>query len=166
MAETEARVKRRISSAGRWNNQCGFSYAIVLVAVVVVTIAAQVVTPAASRLVRSEKEQELLFRGQAYLKAIESYHQSVPGSPAYPRYLSDLEKDPRFLLKRHIRQLYSEPFAGEWRLLVNSDGTIIGVASSSMDAPIKTDNFPMELSAFTATEHYADWEFIYTPSTD
>lgn len=157
-------MTRRISSAGKWNEQRGFSYVIVLVAIVVVTISAQVVTPAVSRIIRSDKEQELLFRGQAYLKAIESYYRSVPQNPAYPRHLSDLEKDPRFLLKRHIRQLYSEPFAEEWRLLTNSDGKIVGVASSSLHTPIKSDNFPIEFSAFTATEHYADWEFIYTPS--
>jgi type II secretory pathway pseudopilin PulG len=135
----------------------------VLVAIVVVSIAAQVASLPLSRIMRNDKEQELLFRGQAYMQAIESYYRSVPGNPAYPRYLSDLEKDPRFLRKTHIRQLYSEPVEGEWRVLRNGDGGIIGVASSSLKAPLKTDNFPVKLNIFTGAERYADWEFLYLP---
>lgn len=158
-------TKRKTLSAGRRSEQQGFSYVIVLVAIVVISIAAQVITPTASRIARSEKEQELLFRGEAYLQAIASYYQAVPERPAYPRYLSDLEKDPRFLLKRHIRMLYDEPFTKEWRVLRDGDGGIIGIASSSQDAPLKTDNFPKELNSFVGAERYSDWEFIYSPST-
>lgn len=158
-------AKLKTSSAGRWSEQQGFSYVIVLVAIVVVSIAAQVITPKASRIVHSEKEQELLFRGKAYLQAIASYYQAMPERPAYPRYLSDLEKDPRFLLKRHIRRLYDDPFTKEWRVLRNGDGGIVGIASSSQEAPLKIDNFPKELNSFAGAERYSDWEFIYSPST-
>lgn len=157
-------MRKPILSAGKWSEQNGFSYVMVLVVVIVVSIAAQVVSLPLSRITRSEKERELLFRGQAYLQAIKSYYQTVPGNPAYPRFLSDLEKDPRFLLKRHIRQLYVEPFTGEWILLRNSYGGIVGVASSSMEAPLKIENFPSQLNTFAGAERYADWEFIYMPS--
>lgn len=137
----------------------------VLIALIVVSISAQVASLSVSRIRRSDNEQELLFRGQAYLQAIESYHEAVPGSPAYPGYLTDLEKDPRFLHKRHIRQLYEEPLTGAWRVLRNSSGGIIGVASSSLDKPLKTDNFPIKLNAFSGMERYSDWEFIYSPQS-
>ncbi len=158
-------MRRKISSVGRWSENYGFSYVMVLVVLVVVSIAAQVATIPVSRITRSDKEKELLFRGQAYLKAIESYYFSIPDKPAYPHYLTELEKDPRFLHRRHIRRLYSEPFAEKWRVLRNSNGEIIGVASSSEMKPLKMDNFPMGLNAFTGAERYSEWEFVYIPGT-
>lgn len=158
-------MKRQISSTGKSSKEGGFSFVIVLVLLVVVSITAQIAAMSSSRLTRSDKEKELLFRGSAYLNAIESYYLSIPENPAYPRYLTDLVKDPRFLHKRHIRQLYSEPFVGEWNVLRNSAGAIIGVASSSQKSPLKIDNFPSEFNAFIGAENYSDWEFIYIPTS-
>lgn len=153
----------RTSLAGKMTKENGFSYIIVLASIIIVSISVQVATELNSRITRSEKETQLLFRGAAYLQAIASYHNAVPERPAYPQQLSDLEKDPRFLLKRHIRQLYPEPFAGEWRLLRDKGGGIIGVASPSHEAPLKVSNFAGKFVEFSNAKSYSDWEFIHIP---
>jgi hypothetical protein len=116
-----------------------------------------------SQLVLREKESELLFRGEAYRQAIASYYYAIPSRPELPRRLADLEKDPRFLLKRHIRHLYPEPMAGEWRLLTDGQGRVVGVASTSAQMPLKTANFPMQFSEFEAAAQYSEWRFVFQP---
>ncbi|MGJ4748980.1 type II secretion system protein, partial [Leptospira sp. SA-E8] len=63
-----------------------------LVALVLIGIFAGVASRVTARIVQSDREAELLFRGQAYRAAIASY-QAVDGS--YPRSLGNLPKDPR-----------------------------------------------------------------------
>ncbi len=155
---------RRTSSTGKLIKPQGFTYVIVLVTIVIVSIMAQVTTTFTSRIVKADKELELLFRGQAYVEAIASYYSAQPKQPIYPRYLSELESDSRFLKKRHIRRLYPEPFANNWQLLRNAEGGIIGVASSSAAPPLKVANFPKGLEFFSGSEHYHQWQFLYLPS--
>lgn len=67
-----------------------------------------------------ERERELIFRGQAIVRAIESYAAATPGRPAYPQSLQDLVEDRRSLRPRHhLRQRYADPFTGEpdWELI-------------------------------------------------
>jgi len=102
----------------------------VLVAVVVVGILAEAATLLTSRMTQADREQELLFRGLAYKKAVESYYRA---GGSYPRALDDLLKDPRTPgVRRHIRALYPDPFARsdkkEWTLIRAADGGITGVA--------------------------------------
>jgi len=156
---------RRTFSTGKLTKVDGFTYVMVLVAVVVVSIMAQVATILTSRIIVSDKESELLFRGQAYVSAISSYYYALPAQPTYPRFLSELESDSRFLHKRHIRQLYPDPFGNEWQLIRNGEGKIIGVASRSTQQPSKISNFPEGLEAFQDAEQYRQWQFLYLPNT-
>ncbi len=80
----------------------GFSYAMVLAAVVIVGIVVEAARVTTWRIVRADREAELLFRGQAYRNAIASFYQS---NGAFPRSLEDLPIDPRSASKRHIRAL-------------------------------------------------------------
>jgi hypothetical protein len=136
---------------------------VVLVAVVVMTVAAQVATTLSSQLVRRETEEELLFRGMAYRDAIGSYYAAVPERPEYPRSLSDLLSDPRFPQRRHIRQLYADPTGGEWRLILTERGRVMGVASAAAHLPVKKAHFPKAVAHFTQTERLNEWEFLYVP---
>lgn len=135
----------------------------VLLTLVVISISVQVMQVLNSSVVQRENESELLFRGEAYIQAIASYYHAIPGRPEYPRRLADLEKDPRFLFKRHIRTLYGEPISGEWRLLTNAEGRVVGVASSSASRPLKSGNFSERFSEFSDAQHYHDWQFIFRP---
>ena len=139
----------------------------VLVAVVIVAILANIGYELTSYLVKHDREEELLFRGTAYVNAIQSYYLSNPPGtvPTYPRNLTDLLSDPRYIHKRHIRVLYPDPMGGDWNLVRSPDGGISGVVSQSKEKPLKNDNFPFRFSSFAGTEHYSDWTFFFDPAT-
>lgn len=52
---------------------------------------------------------------------------------------------------------------GEWGLIVNASGNIVGVASKSNKQPIKKAGFTKSLSHFEDAETYEDWLFVYDP---
>lgn len=119
-------------------HQRGFTYLILLAAVVVLGILAGVASTLHSYETRSEKEQELLFRGNAYRNAIRSYYQSGKTIKIFPRTLEDLIKDPRYVQRRHIRRLYKDPVADDdWEVIRNGHGGILGVFSKSQKEPMK-----------------------------
>ena len=139
----------------------------VLAAVVVVGILADAAVGLSSHVARANREAELLFRGQAYQRAIQNYYMAGQSTKAYPRRLDDLAKDPRFPNRRYIRALYPDPMAnggkGEWLLIRAADGGISGVASTSTEEPFKKTNFPKGLEKFYQAKSYTDWVFEYVP---
>lgn len=144
------------------NSQHGFTYAVVLVAIIVIGIAAEATYLSTTRIAQAEREAELLFRGQAYQRAIAGYYKA---NRAYPKTLEDLIKDPRTPSKRYIRTLYTDPISKEekpdWLLIRSSDGGISGVASRSKDKPLKTANFPLNFEKFAESKSYSEWIFEY-----
>jgi type II secretory pathway pseudopilin PulG len=147
----------------------GFSYALVLAAVVILGIVAEAAHLTTWRLLKADREQELLFRGNAYRRAIQSYYEAGTAIKQYPRSLDDLLKDPRTASgKRHIRALYRDPMnkdeKAEWTLIRAADGGISGVASQSKDEPLKQANFPKDFEKFAGAKSYADWVFEHQPS--
>jgi type II secretory pathway pseudopilin PulG len=157
----------RTSPAGKTaSSQKGFTYAAVLAAVVIVGIAGELTYLSTVRIVQGDREAELLFRGQAYYRAIASYYKA---NGSYPRSLEDLLVDPDSPSMRHIRALYQDPMAKEagqdWLLIPSSDGGIGGVASRSTDRPFKTANFPVAFSKFDGAQSYSEWVFEYAPAT-
>lgn len=164
-------MKTRTLPVGRPATSGGFTFVIVLAAVVVLSIGAQVAIPLASRVAQAEREQELLFRGMAYRRAIASYYEAgaktVSGRKTYPSRVDDLLKDPRFAHRRHLRQPYAHPLdEREWVLLRGADGGIVGVASPSDRRPLKQAEFEPELETFENAESYRQWEFVYQPTAD
>ena len=158
------------STAGKTPNsrarQRGFTYAMVLVAIVLVGLFAGLANLTTTRIVQADREAELLFRGQAYRNAIARYH-ALAGR--YPRTLQDLLQDPRLAQRTHLRALYPDPMAepaeraleGGWRLLRARDGGIAGVASKSRQEPLKKAHFPPGLDKFEAARTYEEWLFEY-----
>lgn len=147
----------------RTKSQGGYAYIMALVAAAVMAVLAAVTAEYASHVQRRAREEELLFRGQAYRQAIQSYALAGPVK-AFPRRLEDLLQDPRFAaIKRHLRALYPDPFSadGTWRLVMGPGGGIQGVASQGQDKPIKQANFPLALKSFESSQHYSDWIFLY-----
>lgn len=150
------------------NSEVGFTYVMVLVAIIVMGIFAEVATFYASRLRQMDREAELLFRGTAYLNAIKSYYESGRPIKTYPRSLNDLVKDPRMAHKIHLRTLYPDPFGKKedgWKLLHARDGGISGVSSKSAGTPIKTGNFQHGYEKFEDATSYADWVFEFVPAS-
>ncbi len=163
MALKAEKGKTVISTVGKQNkSQHGFTYILVMVALVVIAILAEMATVSNQYRIKRDKEAELLFRGQAYMRAIESYYHAKKELKIYPKNLEDLLNDPRFAHKRHIRRLYTDPLTEEdWQLVRAPDGGIAGVVSSSRDMPLKQSNFPKQLKQFTGAEQYSDWTFEY-----
>lgn len=166
---TSTAGKPRARASGK--RQRGFTYAMVLVAIVVVGILAGVANVATARVVQADREDELLFRGMAYRSAIQRYY-AVAGR--YPRTLDELLKDSRFAQRPYLRTRYPDPMAdraqgsgsdesGGWQLVRSGDGGIAGVASRSKRAPLKKANFPPGFESFDGAQSYAEWVFEYSP---
>ena len=114
---------------------------------------------------KREREKELLFVGDQYRRAIESYWRRGPGRvKTLPPSLDVLLSDDRFPTPvRHLRKLYSDPITGEDFALVRLANGIAGVQSSSKDAPLKTTNFPQRYRQFEAATSYEQWQFAFVP---
>lgn len=151
---------------GRDITQRGFTYVMMLIAVSLTGIAAAITSSFVSTQLQRERESELLFIGQQYQAAIESYYLAGV-QREYPRTLNALLDDPRFPLRRHIRRLYDDPFGElideklQWSLLFDDRGGIKGVASKSNKTPMKRSRFPSGFHSFDAAQAYSDWQFIY-----
>lgn len=159
-------VKIRTSRVGKTiNHQTGFTYIMVLLAVVVLGIVAGAANVTTRYVVKTDREAELLFRGQAYRDAIGRYYQAGKEQKTYPKNLDDLLNDPRFPEKHHLRTLYPDPMTqdGTWTLLLGSKGGIKGVASQSTDESIKQANFPLGLEHLEGRGSYDQWHFVYEP---
>ncbi|MCR5881421.1 hypothetical protein LRS03_00490 [Rhizobacter sp. J219] len=80
---------------------------------------------------RRQQTAELDWIGEQYVQALGSYYHSSPGSvKVYPATLTELLEDRRFLfMRRHLRQIYRNPFTGkpDWEPIVGAGGGIVGV---------------------------------------
>lgn len=121
---------------------------------------------------KREKELELLFTGDQFRRAIESYYNDSKTEGGvnvsrYPVSLEQLLKDERSLVvKRHLRRIYIDPMTNsrDWGLIRQQDGGITGVYSLSKEAPARRANFPADYAVFDKAESYQDWKFIHTAS--
>ena len=159
------------------SSQRGMTLFTVLLAVVVIGLMLGLTGQTWSQVMQREREAELLFRGDQYRRAIESYFATGHGGVGiYPRNLDDLLKDPRSLqTKRHLRKAYLDPFTNaEFELITAGGdvggesvtalkiGRIIGVRSTSTLTPFRQDGFPEEYENFKGAASYDKWEFTYT----
>ena len=83
----------------------GYAMAGLLVAIGIMSVLMSVAMPAWRTLAKREKEAELLFRGQQYMRAIDLYQRQFPG--AYP---ADLEV---LVEQRFLRRAYLDPMTGD-----------------------------------------------------
>lgn len=142
----------------------GFTYIGMLIFVALAGAGMAAFGELASHAAQREKEAELLFRGNAYRAAVESYYRR---EQRYPQSLEQLLEDKRFPMPvRHLRRLYADPMTGapDWALVEAPGGGFMGVHSRSEDAPIKTGNFSVKDHVFADAQRYADWKFFYNPS--
>jgi type II secretory pathway pseudopilin PulG len=116
---------------------------------------------------KREKEVELLFVGNQFRKAIESYYANTPATnkqQTYPTSLEDLLKDPRYpSTQRYLRKIYIDPMSNntEWGVVKNPNGGIFGVYSQSDEEPIKQSNFLLANMGFEGKTKYSEWVFMY-----
>jgi len=96
--------------------QKGYMFITVLVVVVILSISMGVLMKSWSYRTKRMKENELLFRGKQYARAIQQYYQT---HRRYPYTLEELSRTK----PRMIRQLWKDPMTknGEWGLVYLSD---------------------------------------------
>ena len=146
--------------------QRGFTFSFVLIALVILGIAAEIVTYSSIMERRRSQERELLYVGDAYREAIKSYYYSR-APHQYPTSISDLLYDPRFVYKRHLRRAYPDPVTeGEWNLLYDGEGRVVGVSSYSKKQPVKQGGFYPPYEQFGEAMEYRQWKFRFVPSAN
>ena len=112
-----------------------------------------------------EREAELLFVGNQYRRALESYWTATPGPvKALPASVRQLLVDDRFPQPvMHLRRAYPDPMTGEDMQLVTTGNVIVGVHSRSKDTPLKQSGFPDRYAHFENAATYQQWRFVFTP---
>mgnify|MGYP001485724932 FL=1 len=154
---------------GPLRNEQGMVLLMVLLAVVIIGLAAGMAGSTWRDMMARVKEQELLFRGDQYRRAIESYYNVKHGGAqnVYPSKLEDLLKDARFPgTTRHLRKLWPDPITGDAFVPIKDPtkgGRITGVKSGSPNEPFKKDGFSLENEDFTDKKSYQEWLFVYEP---
>jgi type II secretory pathway pseudopilin PulG len=145
----------------------GYTYLAVLLAVAVIGIGLAAAGEVWRHTAQREKEQELLFVGNQFRRAIASYYERTPGTvKRYPSRLEDLLQDPRFPgTQRHLRKMYSDPMSGKpaWGLIPAPDGGIMGIHSLSDARTIKSASFLPRDQSLEGTSRYSEWRFFYQP---
>jgi type II secretory pathway pseudopilin PulG len=166
------------------SNQRGAMLMVVLVAVVIMGLGSAMAGMSWQAAAQRAKEAELLWVGQQYVRALESYYDAdfrggarrPPGSSgadpsgppaALPQHLEELVRDPRAAqVVRHLRKLYLDPMTGEdFELLRDPSGRIRGVRSTSTLKPFRSDGFPRGLERLVGASRYNEWEFVFDAPT-
>lgn len=167
MVKPSARPMRRRAIAPPAH---GFVYMALIVFFGIIAISAAYAMMSGAALQRRNAEEQLIFVGGEFRRAIESYYWAAaelpPGASHYPARLEDLLADPRQkTLARYLRQIYPDPLTGsrDWGLVRSPDGGIMGVYSKSPAKAVKLFGFPPEFKYLEGKTKITDWQFIYVP---
>ena len=113
-----------------------------------------------------EREVQLLWVGQQFRQALESYYRATPGPMKHlPVSLDELVRDSRFPNPvRHLRRIYADPIQPElpWGL-VKRGNQIIGVYSQADGVPLRRTSFAPGLESFEGATQYSSWRFLFVP---
>lgn len=119
--------------------QQGFTYLGLLIAIAILGIWLAAASEVWSTALRRHQMEQLDWAGQQLVQAIGSYYESSPGgAKTYPQRLDDLLEDRRQLgLRRHLREVYVNPFSGraDWELVMAPGGEFTGVRVVVMISP-------------------------------
>ena len=138
-----------------------------LALMIFLTLLALVVTKTAevwSTTLAREREQELLFVGEQYRKAIERYYYATPGpNKMLPLTIDELLQDDRVPKpQRHLRKPYPDPMGdGESWGMLKQGPRIMGVYSLSDQKPMKKSGFDARYVEFSAAQSYRGWRFMF-----
>ena len=139
----------------------GFSYVVLMFALVVIGLGMTIAARQWKVMVQRELEADLLSKGIEIQNALALYSATMkagrvmPGE-VYPQSLAELTRLP----KPFLRKVYSEPVGhGEWELVRAPTGGIMGVRSKSKGKPIRQHDFPPAVRHFDGRTSYYDWVF-------
>lgn len=142
--------------------QSGFTYIALLIGVAIIGATLAGVGQVWQTLLQREREKELLFVGNQFRRAIDSYYAS---NRQFPMRLDDLildshSADPR----RHLRKIFFDPMTRsvEWGLVTLDNGQIVGIHSTSDEKPLKRTGFRMSDAYLEEKDKYSEWTFLST----
>lgn len=148
--------------------QRGFTLLALLAVLALVMLGLAAAGPMLALDARREREQELLRVGAAYVRAIESYRNLLPGSiRSFPMTLDELLLDPRVPhTVRHLRALYPDPLdpARPWGVVRDDFNRIIGVYSQDGREPVRQRGLVSEGYATPVAQAYREWRFVVVGS--
>ncbi|HCT41123.1 MAG TPA: type II secretion system pseudopilin PulG [Moraxellaceae bacterium] len=148
--------------------QGGFAYIWILMALTLLGLGLGRALEVYHHELQREKEEQLLYIGNQYRLAIESYYNTSPGMlKRYPLKLENLILDTRMVsIKRHIRALQKDPITGSiaWGLIRNRQGEIIGIHSLSKKQPVRLAHLDGAHPYLNEAESLSDWVFLATPA--
>jgi type II secretory pathway pseudopilin PulG len=124
-------MEQRMPVGERSGHARGFTYVGLLLAIALMSIGLLGASEVWVTHARRQQAAELEWIGEQFVQALGSYYHSSPGSvKVYPATLNELLEDRRFLtMRRHLRQIYRNPFTGQpdWEPVVGAGGRIVGV---------------------------------------
>lgn len=152
------------------HQQRGVVLLAVLVFVLISTLGASSLIQMHQTQTQRDKEEQLLFVGDQYRRAIASYYNTIPtgGARSLPKSLEDLVNDDRFPTPlHHLRRMYPDPMTGQadWQLIREGAG-IRGIGSQSKETTLKKSGFSKEDKLFEAMDLYSDWKFVIPPQVN
>jgi type II secretory pathway pseudopilin PulG len=160
-----ARRSNPSSRTRSFANAAGFTYVGLLIAIAIMGVGLAAVGTVWRTQAQREREQELLFIGHDFERAIASYYKA--GGHQFPQEIDDLLDDKRGPQPaHHLRRFYNDPMTGaqDWNIIRVDMQGITGIASSSKEAPIKKAGFNKDdEDAFKDATSYSDWQFVYKP---
>jgi len=113
--------------------ESGYALLMVIFLAAVMSITAAVAVPRVLQEARREKEEELIWRGKQYARAVKLFYRK---NGRFPTSLEDLTKPTGPNNVRFLRQEYKDPFNrpdGSWRLIyVGPGGQLIGSVKSGL----------------------------------
>jgi type II secretory pathway pseudopilin PulG len=140
----------------------GFAMAGLLVGIALLSLGLSVAMPTWRTLVQREKEEELIWRGQQYDRALQLYRKknAAPGAPSVERLVEG----------RFLRKPYKDPITG-------GDFEIVGVSQAG-NAPgvqqpargfgqlvggVRSKSKAKSFRVLNGRTVYSDWQFTYVP---
>jgi hypothetical protein len=155
------RIRNGEQAVGRPRGSRGFSLPVVMIMTAVASYSASHLEVSAAYRSHRDREEELLFRGAAYVRAIKSFYAAEADArkKRLPGSLDELVKDPRAQNRRHLRALYPDPMTGkEFKVQKRPEG-IVAVASMSEASPLKRVDFSEDLGLAEGAKSYKEWIF-------
>ena len=140
----------------------GFAMAGLLVGIALLSLGLSIAMPAWRTLVQREKEEELLWRGQQYDRAIQLYRKknAAPGAPSVERLIEG----------KFLRKLYKDPITGgDFEIIgVSQAGNAAGVQQpqrgfGQLVGGVKSKSKAKSFRILNGRTVYSDWQFTYVP---
>jgi type II secretory pathway pseudopilin PulG len=144
------------------SSERGFAMAGLLVAIALLSLGLSIAMPTWKTLILREKEEELIWRGQQYDRAVQLYRRknAAPGAPSLDQLVQG----------RFLRKKYKDPITdGDFELVgVSQAGNAPGVQQpqrgfGQLVGGVRSKSKAKSLRILNGRTAYNEWQFTYVP---